>query len=177
MAGKSFEKGADAPFSLPYLKSLLDYNPVTGIFTWKVDRKRGQVRAGSVAGAVNKMGYVEIGIDCCRVYAHRLAWFFQTSVWPENEIDHKDRIKTNNAFDNLREADGSQNVANVARRCDNSSGYKGVSRQTGRDTWVAEVSFRGIRKRRSGFLTAEEAHKWAVKMREHLHGEFSSDKH
>lgn len=38
------------------LKSLLWYNPETGIFTWLVSRQG--VRAGAVAGTTDKEGYI-----------------------------------------------------------------------------------------------------------------------
>lgn len=173
MAGKP-SKGASAPFSLSYLQQYLNYDSDTGMFTWKVDRKNGQIRAGDVAGSLTKTGYIEISLKNKRMYAHRLAWYFITGSWPTNEIDHIDQIKTNNAGCNLREADSSQNSANVAHRSDNTSGFKGVSKQTGRDTWVAETRFKGVRKRKGGFATPEAAHEWIVKIREQLHGEFAS---
>ena len=40
----------------------MDYNPATGVFTWKISRPA--IFAGTVAGAIDKStGYVKIGFD------------------------------------------------------------------------------------------------------------------
>jgi hypothetical protein len=38
-----------ANISIDRVRALLDYDAVTGVFTWKVPRKRNQVKAGSEA--------------------------------------------------------------------------------------------------------------------------------
>lgn len=106
------------------LKSLLHYDPETGAWTWCV--RRGPVGPGSKAGAIRPDGYIQISINGKLYIASRLAWFYMNGVWPENEIDHRDRDKANNRWENLREANRSQNVANCGLRSDNTTGFKGV---------------------------------------------------
>lgn len=92
------------------LLEILDYDPDTGKFTWKVFRGATAL-AGEEAGGIEQ-GYRRIRINN-RVYgAGRLAWFYMTGNWPENEIDHKDRNKLNNRFKNLRDVSGSVNCLN-----------------------------------------------------------------
>jgi hypothetical protein len=63
------------------LREVLDYNPETGVFTWKV-RTSIRVVAGKVAGSVGKRGYLIIGVGGRNYYAHRLAWLHMTGEWP-----------------------------------------------------------------------------------------------
>lgn len=109
---------------LDYLKSILQYDPDTGNFIW-INHFGRRIVAGSIAGALNK-GYIEIGINLKKYKAHRLAWFYMTGKWPQRNIDHKDRNKVNNRWNNLREATDSQNHANSKIQKTNTSGFKGV---------------------------------------------------
>ena len=69
------------------LRSLLDYNPDTGIFWWRMQPSRS-VKAGAAAGSVSSKGYIVIRINGMKFMAHRLAWLHTHGVWPEHEIDH-----------------------------------------------------------------------------------------
>lgn len=100
--------------SQEYLKSILHYDPETGILSWKVDRRR--VKIGQIAGYLC-LGYVAIGIDGKLYKGHRLAWLYMTGEWPKDEIDHINRTKHDNRWVNLREATKEQN-------CDNRKGSR-----------------------------------------------------
>jgi hypothetical protein len=97
------------------VRALLDYDPETGIFTWRVDRARRKIRAGDVAGSINGHGYVHIGIRGAHYKASRLAWLWVTSEWPKEDLDHINRVKDDDRWVNLREATRSQNAANKPR--------------------------------------------------------------
>jgi hypothetical protein len=78
-----------------------------------------------------------------------------TGQWPLGELDHKDRNRHNNAWNNLREATRSQNVAN-SFRLRNATGFPGVKRRpNGR--FVASISHQKRRHWLGSFATAEEA--------------------
>lgn len=102
---------------LEEIKKLLDYNPTTGVFTWKVYRSPS-CRAGHIANTLNDGGYIVITINRIKWYGHHLAWYFMTEniIQKPYELDHKNRIRTDNSFTNLRIATRSQNNINSKRK-------------------------------------------------------------
>jgi hypothetical protein len=97
--------------SFQRLKEVLDYNPETGDFTWKIST--GRVSVGTKAGTRKGHGYIQIRIDSVIYLASRLAWFWMTEKWPIDEIDHVNGIRDDNRFANLREANRDQNSRNT----------------------------------------------------------------
>lgn len=150
------------------LREMLDYDPETGVFRWRLSR--GRARAGAVAGLVNRLGYVQIRIDRVCYLAHRLAWLWMTAAWPVAEIDHRDLRRANNSWLNLRAADPAQQRQNAPRPRSNSSGYKGV--RVDRARFRAQIGY-GYRMIGLGsFATAEEAHRAYCAAAAKLYGEF-----
>lgn len=108
------------------LLAVLRYEPGTGLWFWRV--RRGGMKAGDQAGTLDPLtGYIKIYIDGVNYYAHRLAWFYVYGVWPDPEIDHKDTVRGNNKWENLREGTRSQNEANIKVRSANPTCLKGVT--------------------------------------------------
>lgn len=99
--------------SVNRVKKLLDYDKLTGIFKWKIQQSN-RIKIGSIAGTIRDNGYIKIIIDGQLYFAHRLAWLYVTGEWPKQNIDHKNGIKNDNKFDNLREATHSENGQNRA---------------------------------------------------------------
>ncbi len=54
------------------LRELFDYDPNTGLLTWKIQRQR--IKPGTLAGCIHAQGYVRVHIDYRLYPAHRLAW-------------------------------------------------------------------------------------------------------
>jgi len=158
------------------LRTLLHYDPLTGVFTWhaRVDDRIGWNRqfAGKVAGT-NQDGYIVIKLLYNKFSAHRLAWLYMTGSWPEGEIDHKDLDKTNNAIDNLRLATRFQNARNMPVLPQNTSGYPGVAFYKDRGKWGAYIKAGGKRKSLGFFDRKEDAIAARVRATEELHGEFT----
>jgi hypothetical protein len=107
------------------LRSFLHYDPETGAFVWIAPR--GRCRIGDVAGYLSPTdGYLWIRVNGRRYVAHRLAWFYMTGEWPEEQIDHRDADGANNRWGNLRKSTPRQNCANRRKRSQNRFSSKGV---------------------------------------------------
>ena len=139
-----------------YLRSILDYNPETGIFTRKVSTSR-RVKVGDVAGCQNGGGYLLIRV-CSRLHrAHRLAWLHTYGVWPKDQIDHINRNRSDNRISNLREVTNKQNGQNASKRSDNTSGHPGVYWHKRDSKWQAGIMHNQKIIHLGLFATLEEA--------------------
>lgn len=138
------------------LKELLHYCPVTGVFTWIVARQRA--RCGDAAGRINHDGYRQIGIDGKRYSTHRLAWLYMTGEWPERQIDHRNGVRDDNRWSNLREATNAENGQNRGVRSNSTSGFMGVTWSKKLGMWQAQIGIAGRVKYLGYFTTQEDAH-------------------
>lgn len=153
------------------LKELLNYDPLTGVFTHAV--ARGPMKAGATAGYASPQGYWRLHIDRKKYFAHRLAWFYTHGEFPPLFIDHIDGNKLNNAITNLRAATHSHNMANVknAQR-NNKSGLKGVNSHP--SGWFqASIKKDKVATYLGCFKTPEEAHEAYRRAHVAAFGEFS----
>ena len=100
------------------LKEVLDYDPCSGLFTRKCKSKKqpfgkgSQKDIGSVCGTQDAKGYIGISIDGKRYAAHRLAWLYVTGCWPSDQIDHINRVKSDNRACNIRDVPQLINLIN-----------------------------------------------------------------
>jgi len=140
------------------LKELLNYDPNSGVLTWKVSRRR--TKAGAIAGSLRRNGYVELCISGKMYQAHRLAWLCMTGDWPEKsfDIDHIDMVRSNNSWNNLRLATRSQNKNNSPKHRDNTSGYKGVYFEKSSGKWKAQIMVNYKNKNLGRFPTKQDAY-------------------
>jgi hypothetical protein len=164
-----------------YVKSILDYDPETGVFTWRprplrpgferTDKAWNTRRVGTEAGTVNVDGYVAINLLGVPRYAHRLAFLWMEGQMPD-QVDHRDLDKANNRWENLRPADYQGNAANRGLRADNTSGFKGVVWDARRELWAARIGLNGTQVY-LGYYRSKEAAAAAYKAAaEHHFGEF-----
>lgn len=145
------------------LREVLDYDPETGVFTWRVTNTnalghggRSRCVAGAVAGHLNRNGYRSIGIDHVLYQAHRLAWLYVHDRWPDHHIDHINGGHDDNRIANLRDVPQAQNAQNRhgAQR-NNRTGHLGVDEyKPGR--WRARIKD-GARQRHLGCFATPEA--------------------
>lgn len=152
--------------------SLLRYNPETGLFTWRISR--GPCAAGDAAGTP-KDGYVQINVLRRLCKAHRLAWLFMTGNWPPKGfvIDHKDKVRSNNRWGNLRLADARQNGTHSSARSDNTTGCTGVYRQGNAPGWQARLFKDGKGIHLGYFQSFEAAAAARVEAANRVYGAFS----
>lgn len=120
------------------LLHVVTYYPDTGIFVWRVQRRKAPV--GKTIGSKDyARGYWTARIDYKRYYLHRLAWFYMTGEWPKDEIDHINQNKSDNRWCNLREATTKQNLENGPKRKNNTSGAIGVTWHNRDKLWCARI--------------------------------------
>lgn len=155
------------------LVRLLDYNPDTGVFTWKA--RRFGVTVGKAAGSIDpKHHYLRIRVLNRGYLGHRLAWLYVYGEWPAHEIDHKDRNRTNNSITNLRCATRSENQQNKPVYRNNATGAKGVHWHGQHKKYAAVIQFRGKRKHLGLFSTVEAASAAYQEASKRVHGQFAS---
>jgi hypothetical protein len=157
------------------LHELVNYDPETGVFTWRSDRFAGaykqklNARAGDVAGAFNTRGYWVI-----RNYtAHRLAWLYMTGKWPEADIDHINGDRADNRWSNLRAATRAENLRNVRLRESNKLGLKGVYWQKDKRKYIARIQVNGKVTCLGRFNCPTAAHLAYCRAAKKFHGEFA----
>lgn len=157
--------------SVEHFAKDLNYDPASGVFTWKVDR--GVARVGGVAGSYTARtgGYAYLTVNYRKAYAHRLAWAMTHGDWPAGEIDHINGIKTDNRICNLRLATHSQNMGNLRKH--RGPFLKGVYRDNKyTKPWRAYVMANGKKRFLGNYATAEDAHAAYVEGAKKYHGEF-----
>lgn len=156
------------------LNQLLRYDAETGKLFWLqrssemfkgevqtpehcADRWNSRCAGQEALSSITARGYRAGKIFGRMFYAHRVIWAMQTGEWPSALIDHKDTDRSNNRWDNLRQATPSQNQHNKRLTSANSSGIKGVSRHKRSGKWQANISLHGKQKHLGVFDSIEQA--------------------
>lgn len=136
------------------LRRLLNYDPETGVFTWK-ERREGDwpvgryqkmncatwnaQYAGKIAGTRNSSRYTIMQFGSRNLRAHRLAWIYMNGDEPFGDLDHINRNRSDNRIANLRIVDRSQNMRNYLLCKSNSSGVRGVAWNKQNFRWEAHI--------------------------------------
>ena len=160
--------GKEELLSAENLKELLNYDPKTGSFHWRVSY--GNAVAGSPAGTERKSGYAVIGLCGEKFRVHRLAWLYVHGCWPKGTIDHIDTDKSNNRISNLRDVSQSLNKQNMrAATKANALGVLGVYWSERRGGYMASLRVEGRQKRKGPYKTIERASQSYVDMKRQWH--------
>lgn len=163
----------ESDLSFEYVSSLLSYDQLSGELTWLV--RRGPCMAGDIAGYIERDQYCRVWLGGRNRGAHRIAWLLTTKEWPRHEIDHKDGCRSNNRLANLRPATPSENKRNVCISKRNTTGYKGVTRNSVgcRKPFKATIYVNKKNRVIGSFYTAKEAHEAYCSAADKYFGEFA----
>lgn len=141
------------------LRSLLSYDPDTGVFTWVKDHF--SAKEGDSAGSWGN-GRCYVGIDGDKYLAHRLAVLYMTGVMPPDDmdVDHIDTDRLNNRWKNLRCVTHAINMQNQRekfsyREKEPTSKLRGVSWKSDKSKWRAVISMNG-RQKHIGYFDDEQ---------------------
>ena len=115
------------PISQTRLKEILDYNPITGIFTWK-EKIADKVNVGARAGSLRSDGYRLIRLFGKKYREHQLAFLYMLGYFPP-QVDHIDHNQSNNSWINLEESSYEKNGKNHPKTRRNVTGVVGVSQR------------------------------------------------
>lgn len=86
------------------VEKLYTYCPSSGIFT--------DNSTGKAVGSVYQDGYRYMYVNTKRVKAHRLAFLIVEGAFPKHQVDHINRDRGDNRWENLRHATHKENMRN-----------------------------------------------------------------
>lgn len=150
------------------LRASFSYCADSGKFTRLTSTSRGA--AGTEPGGIDKIhGYRRIYWQGKLWKAHWLAWLWMTGEWPENQIDHRNGVRDDNRWSNLRPASNSENCQNLGLSSCGVSSLRGAA-PTATGRWRAYIRPAGGKYTHIGvFDTAQDAHDAYVKEKRRLH--------
>lgn len=159
-------------FTPDELKELFSYDPESGVIAWAVKRKQSNLNVGDAAGCIKPYGYVRIQVGRVMLSAHRVAWALHYGSWPTDEIDHINRVRSDNRISNLRACSHAENMRNKPVAKSNKTGFKGVTKHKG--SYRATIGVNGSNLKLGSYPTPEAAHMAYVQAAKHHHGDFAS---
>jgi hypothetical protein len=150
---------------------------------FELDREKGQLRrritinsrarAGDVAGTLGSNGRQQVRIAGRSYIISRLIYAIDRGEWPFGEVDHRDRNKSNDRPENLRETTRSENEFNKKPGKLNTSGVIGVSWHKAAQKWLAHIAIDG-RPKHLGYFTDIDTATLAVDLARLIHhGDFA----
>lgn len=159
------------------LREVVDYDPETGIFRWKINGKQPghKDRIGKVAGTFDSHRYLRLIFDGGDYYAHKMAWLYIHGYVPKGIVDHRNGKPWDNRLGNLREATSLENMRSKGVASTKASGLpKGVYRNyRGGVRFKAVISVDRKNRYLGTFTTPEEAHAAYMTAARQFFGEFA----
>lgn len=152
------------------LRTILRYDPETGLFHWLSPPKGHPRLIGYVAGGITT-GYVLIKIDGRKYKAHRLAWLYVHGAWPPGDLDHANGSPLDNRLSNLRIATNPENQANRFR--DRGKALPKGVRKLASGRFQARISIKKRQCHLGSFDTADEAQAAYMAAAKNHYGKFA----
>lgn len=137
------------------VRSLLSLNEDRGTLTW-LQRPREMFSSDNACNswnakwagkpaftAIDGKGYF-VGAIRCRLHrAHRVVWAMHYGEWPGGDLDHINGDKTDNRIANLRIVSHRENMLNLPKKTNNTSGVVGVYWAKRDKKWSAKIKHEG----------------------------------
>lgn len=136
--------------SVETVRQLLDYDPETGVITWRYRPARffkcsrhfnswnARFAGNTAFTARNGDGYLSGCVLNYSVKAHRVAWAIAHGEWPDH-VDHINGDRSDNRIENLRHVNNQENCRNQSIPRSNTSGVIGVSFHRPTNKWTAAI--------------------------------------
>lgn len=143
--------------NLDTLHELFVLDAEQGILRRRVTRAPN-AKAGDVVGTVDGRGYLHVSISGRFYRVHRIIYYMHYGYDPGTHLDHINCDRRDNRPENLRPATDQQNAGNVLRMyAHNTSGFRGVSLNSGSKKWHAQIKIFGKQTYLGRYDTPEEA--------------------
>lgn len=148
------------------LKDKLDYNPDSGLFYW-LPRPRS-TRKNPIAGCRMLNGYITIRVNKKAYLAHRLAFLFMEGSFPEQQVDHINRDRSDNRWCNLRKSSPSENNQNRTPKEGLPTGICKVQRKGRKGDWYLVAIQCNYQRYSSFYRNLDDAIEWRRKKENEL---------
>lgn len=123
-------------------EDILSYDPITGVLRWIISPAK-HIKTGMIAGRIETDGYIRVVYKGKNYQGHKVCWYLYYKEWPYFDIDHGDRIRSNNKITNLTK---SSKLLNQWNRSDQSKYGPGIYKRRRKFTvrykgdWLGTVS-------------------------------------
>jgi hypothetical protein len=107
-----------------------------GNLYWKV-KPSLVVNIGDKAGTLNSGGYLQVKLKNKKRLVHHVVYAMHHGFIPK-EIDHINRIRSDNRIENLRPVTRGQNLLNINLLKRNKSGYKNICWHKASQKWIVQ---------------------------------------
>lgn len=138
------------------LHEYLAYDERTGHLTWIKKPSNPTVLRSRAGSLDSKSGYRRFSFRGKVYPEHHIIWCWLYGTYPDDEIDHIDQNRSNNAKSNLRAVTHAENSKN-RRRNASMTGVHGIWYCKRRRRYVAEITVDGVKVYQKTFECPDEA--------------------